>query len=441
MDKLRERFAALDRMPVPDVWSDALRRADALTVPVATEAKVTLTRPTAVARPRSAAGMLMVVLVTMALIAILAVGGLAVGSWFADQQQLAPVVAPSATATLPDATPRSTAPSTSPAGAASPLVVFLRRGHGGLHPPADLWAIHADGSGAANVFPAFGLPSVAWSHDGKRLLAVSEYRIYLAQVTDAGVGPFVDTGLDTGGAKACNDKTGHRNPCQDAAFTFAPDGERIAFVQRCTWSAPGCMFITTMDLRSGERTELTETQRNARHGVALPAWSQDGSRIAFTTETNQFLSESDVPIAKLSIVGADGKNLRRLDLGDLSVAAPQWSPDGDLIAFTSEAWHGDVFVQDIYTVRPDGSDLRQLTSDGASAWPEWTGSNTIRFRRGDDGRQANSSTAIWLMDRDGSNAQELVDLSTAWGGEIAGQIGWIMVPGDPGRALFWQPAP
>jgi WD40 repeat protein len=440
MDKLRQRFAALDRMPVPDVWSDAMRRAEELTMPAATGAKVTLASPTAVARPRSGAGMLVAVLVTIALIAILAVGGLAVGSWFTDQQRLAPVVAPSATATLPHATPRSAAPSTVPAGAAGPLIVFLRHGQGSGHPPADLWAIHADGSGAEDIFPGLGLPSVAWSPDGKRLLAVSEYRVYLAQVTGDGVGPFVDTGFDTGGATACNHKTGHRNPCQDAAFTFAPDGEHIAFVQRCTWSAPGCMFITTMDLRTGERTELTETQRNARHGVALPAWSPDGSSIAFTTETNQFLSESEVPIAKLSIVDADGRNLRRLDLGNLSVAAPQWSPDGNLIAFTSGAWLGDVFVQDIYTVRPDGSDLRQLTTDGVSAWPEWTGSNQIRFRHGGAGQQADSSTTIWLMDPDGSNAHQVAELGTTWG-EVANQMSWIGVPGDPGRSLFWQPAP
>ncbi|MET1231261.1 MAG: hypothetical protein ABWY52_00250 [Candidatus Limnocylindrales bacterium] len=436
MDKLRDRFAALDRMPVPDVWNDAVQRAASMPVPVVPSARVALTSPTAGAHSRSAAGRLVAVLATVALILALAVGGLAVGSWYLDQQRLAPIVAPSPTATLPDASPRSPAPSTAPAGAASPWVVFQRHVVG-ERSAFDLWAIRADGSGAQQL--SSSMESVAWSQDGRRLLGVHDYRVYIAEVTDDGIGPFVDTGFDTGGAKACNKKSARRNPCQDAAFAFAPDGEHVAFIQRCTHSAPGCMFITTLDLRTGKRTELSSTQRNARHPLALPAWSPDGSSIAFTRETDQrVLSRGGTPVSNLYIVGADGRNLRKLDLGGLSVTAPQWSLDGTSIAFASEIWHGEANLErNIYTIQADGTGLRQLTTDGASAWPQWTSPNQIRFRHGVAGPQ---SVVYWVMNADGSNVAELVDLGASWG-EVAHEIGWLYFPGDPGRSLFWQPTP
>ena len=47
---------------------------------------------------------------------------------------------------------------------------------------------------------------------------------------------------------------------------------------------------------------------------------------------------------------------------------PAWSPDGTRIAFTSER-DGDF---KIYTMRADGTDVRQLTVNAAWDWdPSW----------------------------------------------------------------------
>ena len=40
---------------------------------------------------------------------------------------------------------------------------------------------------------------------------------------------------------------------------------------------------------------------------------------------------------------------------------PSWSPDGTLVAFVSNFETGDAF--EVYTIRPDGSDLTRLTQD------------------------------------------------------------------------------
>ena len=57
-------------------------------------------------------------------------------------------------------------------------------------------------------------------------------------------------------------------------------------------------------------------------------------------------------------------------------AAPQWSPDGQWIGLTTPKYQG------IYIVKPDGSDLKQLTNeDGAGFQPTWSAdSKQIAFR-------------------------------------------------------------
>jgi hypothetical protein len=96
-----------------------------------------------------------------------------------------------------------------------------------------------------------------------------------------------------------------------------------------------------------------------------------------------------------------------------------------------------VEVHDVYTVKPDGTGLRQLTTDGRSIWPEWTPSGQIRFRIGAVGTPTDTMQYS-LMDADGSNVTALVDL--------AGLIEAITpegmtppIPGDLGPTFLWQP--
>ena len=51
---------------------------------------------------------------------------------------------------------------------------------------------------------------------------------------------------------------------------------------------------------------------------------------------------------------------RRVTPWELAGQEPAWSPDGTLIAFRSEPTDEE-FIGDVYSVKPDGSDLTQLT--------------------------------------------------------------------------------
>ena len=89
------------------------------------------------------------------------------------------------------------------------------------------------------------------------------------------------------------------------------------------------------------------------------AYSPDGKRIVYRT------------------MGPDGDGLRIMNLQDRSVTTltidydnfPAWSPRGDLIAFVRRV-NGDF---DVFTVRTDGKDARQLThAKGNDAHPAWS---------------------------------------------------------------------
>ncbi len=122
----------------------------------------------------------------------------------------------------------------------------------------------------------------------------------------------------------------------------------------------------------------------------LPAWSPDGSRIAFD-ELQPGKCECRIDIY---VVRADGSGRRRLTRRGLN-SAPAWSPDGKLIAFDGS--------NAISVVAPDGSGERRLTPGGAHGEPVWS----------PDGKQIALSSnrdgdfEVYVMNADGGPQRQL----------------------------------
>ena len=90
-----------------------------------------------------------------------------------------------------------------------------------------------------------------------------------------------------------------------------------------------------------------------------PDPSPDGEWIAFYSHV--------APEGDVYVIRSDGTELRQVTGDNAIDRMPRWSPDGDWLAFTSDrSGRGE-----IWKIRADGSELKQLTS-GASALPVWS---------------------------------------------------------------------
>ena len=78
-----------------------------------------------------------------------------------------------------------------------------------------------------------------------------------------------------------------------------------------------------------ERTGYTNpTNGTSEKQNFLPAWSPDGTRLAFTSNRDGN--------AEIYVINRDGSGLRRLTNHPEIDVTPTWSPTGNQIAFTSE---------------------------------------------------------------------------------------------------------
>lgn len=108
------------------------------------------------------------------------------------------------------------------------------------------------------------------------------------------------------------------------------------------------------------------------------------------------------------------------------VADPQLSPDGRIVAFTVGTVDraANRVVNQIYTIKIDGTGQRQITSGGSSSsGPRWS----------PDGKRIAFATGgqIWTMDADGSDKDQVTKISTGAGQPVWSPDGkWIAFISD-----------
>ena len=111
-------------------------------------------------------------------------------------------------------------------------------------------------------------------------------------------------------------------------------------------------------------------------------------------------------ISKIFVMNSDGSDVRQLTFTPAAVTNtwPRWSPNGEWIAFQSNV--SGAFQ--IHAIRPDGSDLSQITDSGVNQFPAWSPDGTrLAVRRDAD---------IYVIDVTG--ASDPVRLTTTSGRSI-----------------------
>ncbi|KAL5700688.1 hypothetical protein ACHQM5_026105 [Ranunculus cassubicifolius] len=101
---------------------------------------------------------------------------------------------------------------------------------------------------------------------------------------------------------------------------------------------------------------------------AFPSSSPDGKHVVFRSGRS---GHKNLYIVDAVNGEGDGGGIRQLTNGPWIDTMPSWSPDGELIAFSSNCHNpDDVAHFSIYLIRPDGSDLRRVYVAGAEGSDE-----------------------------------------------------------------------
>jgi TolB protein len=185
---------------------------------------------------------------------------------------------------------------------------------------------------------------------------------------------------------------------------WSPDSSRLAVSTGegpITSTGPARFGIAIIDVNSEEVTRVVDNE-NAVGQDRFARWSPDGKRLVFYRARAK--SDGTIQTA-IFIVDVDGSNLRRLTPWDMLAGDPDWSPKGDLIVFSTyplrEFESSD--PSELYTMRPDGSGIKALTSNGEdgprATEPRWTpdGKAILYVRE----THAGTQRSIWVIDGTG----------------------------------------
>jgi Tol biopolymer transport system component len=270
---------------------------------------------------------------------------------------------------------------------------------------AQIYIENADGSNVRRVVTSqFNDEKPALSPDGHRI-AFTRYVPDGAPLKDGGV--FI-VNVDGSGLKQIDTQS------EDVAWS--PDGSKLVMTRALFDPAAQSPYNVALWIVNADGTDLHQISlkgRRCENACANGAqdnqavWSPDGKRLAFKRDT--YTKPERFSIFSMAI---DGSDLRRVTPEGMDVGDPDWSPDGTRIAVQAPPEANEGGQQNIYTIKSDGTDIRQLTADLSSSngrmgtfHPSWSpDGQQIAFSH-DPGMGGVSD--IFVMNADGSGLRVL----------------------------------
>lgn len=170
---------------------------------------------------------------------------------------------------------------------------------------------------------------------------------------------------------------------------WSPDGSRIAFGR-----FNSDILVVRSDGEEDSVVKVVERSADPSMPTATsPSWSPDGRHLTFGG-----WRESDAMPQQVYVVGVDGTDLRPLPAGPGEWRYPAWSPSDEVIAMVGSS--GRDRHAYLHWIRPDGSGLTRLAGVPADGRPAWSPDGARIAFATDDGE-------IWIVNADGSELRQV----------------------------------
>lgn len=216
----------------------------------------------------------------------------------------------------------------------------------------------------------------------------------------------------------------------EGSMSWSPGGRSIA-LQAGVNGFSTIVRITVGGDNKPLPNESVQLTADIKADSALPAWSPDGSMIAFQ-------SKRDGGEHQVFVMDINGNNKRRISDGNGFAGQPAWSPDSKSVVYVAGERADPTVPKDLYVAPAAGGEPKKVLSRGSSLRrPLWTADGKYIVCVEGPGER---NQALLVLNADGTSPRVVVDAAQApQVSPLGDRVAYYVVDSTLGSDIFVVP--